>query len=162
MKKMTRQRRRRAFTLLELIFCIVILTIVAGALSFPLKGMLDRHRFLHDVKRVAKEIREVQSLALNYQSDMGIELYKENDHFYCIGFTDEPIQPSPFKALHLEGLSDLIFNGAKISEHNPVQLKVFSSGRIEPKGKLFFTKEGEDSFTIELDTVIQLKKETKR
>jgi hypothetical protein len=143
---------RRKFTLLELLICIMIISLVGGVLALPLKDMLERHRLHHNVKTVFIQFKKAQALALNYQSDMGLRFYEDEGIFCCDGFTDEPIRP--FKLLKLQGISNLDFNGIKISA-KPLEFKVFASGRIEPTGKLIFHK-GADFLEIDLTTPLQI------
>jgi prepilin-type N-terminal cleavage/methylation domain-containing protein len=150
LKSRQKRRKRTAFTLLELLLCLLILSLIGGALSFPLKGMLEHHRLRHNVKAVALQFKKAQALALNYQTDMGIRFYEHEKQLYCQGFTDEPIIPSPFQLLKLDGVSVLIFNDLKVSEKQPLQFKIFATGRIEPKGSLIFQKNGEETIEIDL------------
>jgi type II secretory pathway pseudopilin PulG len=147
-------RSRRPFTLLELFISISILSLVGGLLLFPIKSVIKEHQFQESSKKVRLLFRELQAFALNYQSDMELELYKKGDIFYCSPMTDEPL--AFLKPVVLDGVSQITFNGKALKK--PLRFKVFASGRILPEGELLFSQE--KSFVkIGIHHALQLKTE---
>ena len=136
--------KKHCFTLLEIMVCLSILAVVAGAMVFPLSGMLARHRFNQGVKQFVIHVRELQALALNHQSDMGIALEHEQNKWTCKGFTDEPMKL--FKPFELKNLSAVTFD--KKPAKMPLKIQILASGRVIPPGTLAFTYDEE---LIEID-----------
>jgi|GEM_PF-2260082 len=144
--------RKSSFTLLEIMICLAILSIVGGILVFPLSGMLAHHRFHQGVKQFVIHLREMQALALNYQSDMGMIIYKEGDRFLCKGFTDEPIKL--FRPFELQNITALTLDKKKTP--TPFKLNIYASGRISPEKVLSFIRE-EDAIELHFDHSPQFK-----
>ncbi len=134
----------RLFTLLELIVCIAILSLVASLLAFPIKGMVQEHRFYQKVKEVRLLISQVHALALTYQSDMELCIYKEKGCLYCEGRTDEPLKI--FKPLKLEGIARIHFNSQEIKESFRIYMS--ASGHVDPTGIFTFYQ---DKISAKLD-----------
>jgi hypothetical protein len=133
------KKSKRCLTLIEVMICVAILATIAATMAFPLTGMLGRHRFHQGVKQFVIHVREMQALALNHHSDMGIMLYEEQGRLMCKGFTDEPLRL--FRPFELQNISSLTFDQKPVKM--PLKLTVFSSGRIGPASVLTFSKKGE-------------------
>lgn len=134
---MQRHRHKKSFTLLEIMICIAIMALAASAMIYPLSGLLKEHRFQQGVKQFVTHLREMQSLALNYQSDMTLQFYQENGKIMCRGVTDEPI--FLFKPFEMGNISSLMH--ARKKAKMPLTFNIYPTGRIEPAGTLTFQSE---------------------
>lgn len=149
-----KRSNKKSFTLLEIMLCLAIIALVAGALIYPLSGLLAQHRFHQGVKQFVTHLREMQALALSYQSDMGVMLYQDKGKLMCRGFTDEPIPL--FRPFEMGKISHFTFNRKKANM--PLKLTVHSSGRIAPGGTLIMQGEGKKMIIdFEASPLIQVK-----
>lgn len=144
--------RKSSFTLLEIMICIAILGMVATAVAFPLTSLLARHRFTQGVKQFMVQMRSMQSLALNYQSDMGVMLYQDKEKWMCKGYTDEPI--SLFRSFELTHITSVTFNEKQVKL--PLKIDCFASGRIQPAGELTFFRDN-DLIVVDFKNPLQIK-----
>ena len=121
----------RAFTLLEICICLMILSIVAGFLGVHVKDAIDQHRFHNSVARMKLELQKMQMFALSHQCDFKVSIFKKDQNFFFRAFTDEPrISKEACKKNLLAGVSKISIEGQK--ETTNFQMNIYSSGRIEP------------------------------
>lgn len=157
--KEERIRIKKAFTLIEITLCLILLGLISALLTWQIKDMIDVHRFQKHIDIFLTDMRKAQTLALTYQTDLAISVYKTEDKFVYLITTDEPIKNlPPAKAKVLQGVSNLMFNDLEMDK---LQLHVYSSGRIEPLGVVgFFPKkrsEDVEGLWVDLRTPIQVK-----
>jgi prepilin-type N-terminal cleavage/methylation domain-containing protein len=143
-------KRSRAFTLLEMMIGLVILSLVGALSAVHIKKLIDAHRFEKEVSNLFIALQEAQLLAAAYQTDIALDFYRENSKFSYRFSTDEPFVPRQFnrKSRSLFRTSVIQFQGKKINEFH---LDIFS-GRVEPRGILeFFQTAEEDSHALWFD-----------
>lgn len=154
MKKTTiRMMRSKKFTLVELFVALSILLLVAGVVGWHVKGAIDHHRFQSSVDRFAVQLRELQALAMSYQSDMEVEFSRDGKLLSYSRNTDEPLSILSRSLVSLEGVTGVLFNGKK---KDALRLAVLSSGRIDPPGVLHFQQNGE-SLWVDFSTPLLVK-----
>ncbi|HSX04308.1 MAG TPA: type II secretion system protein [Rhabdochlamydiaceae bacterium] len=159
---MQNNRKRKGkfpFTLIEITLCLVLLGLISAVLAWQIKDMIDVHRFQKHIDLLLTDMRKVQTLALTYQTDFDIKIFKKNDHFFYTIATDEPIKNMPVKKPKaLEGVINLTFNNHEL---NNLDFRVYSNGRIEPLGVIGFlpkqTSEEMEGLWVDLRTPIQIK-----
>ncbi len=155
------QRSKRYFTLLEIMLCLVLITLVGSLVSIKLYSLVNHHRFSHSVERLYTLIKETQALALTHQCDFEWEIKKVKEQFL---FQCKTGNPQNFPELLQE---EVLSCTSKIqwdsTNTNLVKLHVFPDGRIEPKGLLsLHTKEDTQILWIDLKRPLLVKISNKK
>lgn len=151
--------KKNNFTLLEITLCLALLGLISGLLAWQIKDMIDVHRFQKHVDLLLTDMRKAQTLALTYQTDLDISIFKKDQRFFYTITTDEPIKNlASAKEKILSGVSNLMFNDLDMEK---LQLHVYASGRIEPLGVVGFLpkkkSEEVEGLWMDLRTPIQIK-----
>ncbi len=159
MKSRRKRKNKSAFTLIEITLCLVLLGLISAVLAWQIKDMIDVHRFQKQIDLLLTDMRKVQTLALTYQTDFDIRIFKKNERFFYTVSTDEPIKNLPTKKPRaLAGVLNLTFNNCEL---NNLDFHVYSNGRIEPLGVVGFlpkqTSEEMEGLWVDLRTPIQIK-----
>lgn len=153
------------FTLLEITLCLLLLGLISALLTWQIKDMVSVHRFQKHIDLLLTDMRNAQTVALTYQTDLAIDIFKKKGQFFYKISTDEPIKNTPFrKEKKLEGVSDFMFNDQVMDKFH---LQVLSNGRIEPLGIMGFLpkekkseedqSESFEGLWVDLRTPIQIK-----
>jgi prepilin-type N-terminal cleavage/methylation domain-containing protein len=135
MKKKTLSKKK-AFTLLELALCLVILALAAGFIGNKAIGFIGHYRFEKDVKQFKMDMEQLQVLALSYQADISLNIFQKDGALVYQAHTNEPgIKLSTIGGKNiLDTIGYTRFNKKPIQ--NPWSLRIFSNGKIEPRGVL--------------------------
>ena len=124
--------KRKSFTLLELMVCLTLISLLAAVVGMKGVDLLAHHRFYRSLQTWLFELHQVQILAMNQGSDITCSIKKNQEGGYQAVFESD--SPSFHSTTHnLKEVSRFFL------ENKPVQeLKVtfFSSGRIFPTGIL--------------------------
>ena len=152
-------KKRRSFTLLEMVLCFAILSLLTATFSFNMMQALEARRFEASTGHLVMKLKELQILAMSYRSDITLELSPIKGQICYKIRTDEPI---PYlergKETSLKGISYLTLDNKRI---NNVTLQIFSSGRIEPKKVLGLHLEPSSDekhfFELDMHTPLQIK-----
>lgn len=144
---------KKNFTLIELFITLSILLVIAGMVGVHVKGAIDHHRFQSSVDQFAIQLREMQALAVSYQSDMEVEVSKNNGLLSYLRKSDEPISILSAARVSLKGVNNVLFNEKK---NDAVKLTVLASGRIEPAGVLHF-QQGDENLWVDFSTASLVK-----
>lgn len=123
------------------------------------KGLLDKHRLAGTGTRILGQLRELQSLALSYQTDMEIEFFRNGEGIAYRLLTDEPLKfIRKGETVSMGDRSDFVFNEKK---NLPFKITLYSSGWIEPRGVLEIQgKEGQ--LWIDFQSPLQIKLSEKK
>jgi prepilin-type N-terminal cleavage/methylation domain-containing protein len=148
-----KMKPKRGFTLLELCVALSILLLVAGVVGWQVKGAVERHGFESSVDRFVLQLREMQSLALSYQSDMEVELSQIGQKITYHNSSDEPLKIIDRTCVHLKDVSKFLFNGKK---RDALKFRISSNGSIEPSGVLHFHHKGANLY-VDLSTPLLVK-----
>lgn len=144
-------RLSRAFTLLELMIALAILSLIGALSAVQIKKLTDAHQFETEVSNLFIALQEAQVLASTYQTDISLDFYRDEKRDLCYRFsTYEPFTEQQFnnEARSLNHTFAIKFQGEKIHQ---LHFDIFS-GRVEPRGVLaFFQTPKEDSKTVWLD-----------
>ena len=138
-------RIKRVFTLLELFIALSVLLLISGIVGWSVKDAIDKHRFQSSVDRFAVQLRELQALALSYQSDMEVEFSCEGKMIQYCRKSEEPLSIFQKGLVSLEGVTEVLFNEKK---SETFKLNILSSGRIDPSGVLHF-KQKDNSLWVD-------------
>lgn len=143
-------RVKHPFTLLELLLCLAILSIVGGVVGWHVKGLLDHHQLHNTAHRLIIQLRELQSLALNYQTELEMELLQTPQGIAYRCRTDEPLKGFNQSLVPLNDRCHMV--------EKRLLLKVFPSGRIEPAGEIKITQgNAAKKVVIDLSKPLQIK-----
>ncbi len=115
-------RNKHPFTLLEIMVCIAILGLMAGAIGWNIKGLLHRSKSQHAKERLRNHLEELQILALTHQADIEVDLIVRGNKVYYKDLTDEPIK-------YLTGKENLLSDNCE--GVSPRKYIIHSDGRIE-------------------------------
>jgi len=84
-------KSKRAFTLLEIMVCIAILSLVAGFLGWHVKSMVDVHRFHKHIDRLVTDLHKLQIIALTHETDITLNIQRNADgKLGYLVLSDEP------------------------------------------------------------------------
>ena len=144
----------RAFTLLEIMVCLLILAVAAGAVGIRIVDALSSHRFHVSVGDFTSQVKELQLLAMTHRTDMGLQIFKDRGEWKY----QTKIEPSlklgcstyPFP---LSGTAHITLDAKPFSS---LPFSIYSSGRIEPRGVLEF-RDGEESIWVDLRESLHIK-----
>jgi hypothetical protein len=129
------------------------LAITAGLLGWHFKGAFDHHRFQNEVDRFVIHLKQLQTQALSYQTDLGVVLRQDDKGVSYQNFTDDRIKGvDTSKKMKWSGISSFAFEKHKVPE---LTLHIFSSGRIDPPGILVFCQ-GEKNLYLDLRTPLKI------
>jgi hypothetical protein len=146
--------KRRFFTLLEIMICIVILGMVGGVLAWQAKDLVADFRFRGYARELKDELEKLQILAMTYRSDMKLELRKEEKRWKVISKTEEAALKKEVNCERsLPYLEEITWNG---KEEPVLVFDIFSTGRIEKKGVLKLVR-GDAGMYVDLSMPLQIK-----
>lgn len=133
----------------------MILGLAAAGIGWHVKGLLDTHHLENSAYRLTLQLRELQSLALTYQSDMELEILQTEKGISYRSIIDEPLKDISLKPHALDSRCKLTFNDKEVSS---LKFKISASGRIEPLGTLELRRRGAPSFaSIDLTKPLLIK-----
>jgi prepilin-type N-terminal cleavage/methylation domain-containing protein len=140
-------KKRKSFTLLELMVCLALISLLAGLVGMKGVDLLAHHRFYRGLQTWLFDIHRVQILAMNQGADVTCTLKKNKEGHYRAIFESDA--PSFHSTSHdLNGVSELIFENKPINEF---KVTFFSSGRISPVGILKIEPQKEQEPSVFLD-----------
>ncbi|MEX0962175.1 MAG: hypothetical protein WDZ28_04905 [Simkaniaceae bacterium] len=98
------KRIRFAFTLIETVLAIFVITLLGGLIAYKSKTLIDVYRFENQMSRFLNELNHTQTLAISIGSDLevvlqngpkGLEFYRKTDEplkgAVAISFSKKPI-----------------------------------------------------------------------
>ena len=148
-------KKKHAFTLLEIVLCVTLLGLVAGAIGYQAYGLYVQHALEQTGRKLVIQLKELQSLALSYQTDMYLELHEDKGNYVCTCYTDEPL---PFLTKESITFPNNFFIKFNKEKKNKLLFHVLSSGRIEPCGVLTLHQNDKiRPFAIDLQYPLQIK-----
>jgi type II secretory pathway pseudopilin PulG len=147
------RRIKSPFTLLEIVVCLAILTLVSGVIGIKIKQATDRHRFESSFNQLVYELKKIQMLALGYRSEFGLEVQACGGEYQYAFFTDEPHFTGKLTSHTLEYATGLSFNNRDVET---ITFTLLADGRILPEGKLAFHYRDEVRM-LDLTSPLQIK-----
>jgi prepilin-type N-terminal cleavage/methylation domain-containing protein len=137
-----KRRARRAFTLLEIVIALALLSLIGTLVGVQTVQLLRTHRFASEIEQFFTSVREAQVLALNYTTDHAIDISLENGIVYYQITTDEPFSPQVLdqRKIACKQISQIFFDQRK---EKKLHFAILSSGSIEPQGVLALCSEQE-------------------
>ncbi len=154
---------KHAFTLLEIVICMAILSLIGTAVGLQIHSMITSHRLSSGADRLCIALQEAQLLAITHQTDFTVHLFKERGEYWYQVQTFEPIKAVDQQPKPLPGVTSLTDQGTKKEE---IQLAIYATGRIEPSHVIGLhpaaTKKASAPLWIDLQTPIQIKLSSKK
>src|SRR3990167_2589956 len=74
----------RGFTLIEVLVCLLLLSMVGGVMVYKGWGMLQEHRFSTSCEKISSEIALTKGLAISYQRDIDMILEQRGSKVYLM------------------------------------------------------------------------------
>ncbi len=129
-------KKKKAFTLLELLVAIVLISVVAGAVGWRMYAGIEKKRFQAEVERVKFQIVACQRLAIATQSDwQGVFKLKNRQYsFEVSGDMPSRVAFTP-QVLH----STVSVNGRNADE---IVIDFYSSGVVLPTKSICLSYKG--------------------
>jgi len=148
----TKILRNRSFTLIEIVVCLAIIASLGAALCWNVYGAMRHHRFDESVKKVRNEIEALQMFSLTFGSDMELKFEKREGGWRVVPVIYEAaLRRMHVKPFDLSGVDRLRWGASE----NDFTLKIYASGRFEPKGVLEMSQ-GERKFYIDLQNPLSV------
>lgn len=134
MTKMRTSKKKRVFTLLEIIVCLVIVTMLMGLVGVKTYQLIDLYRFRSSVHKMLSEINHWQLWAMTHNDDVHLKISQEKGEYFFQPETEAPYPlPSLLTKQKLYGVKRIKMDGKTLSS---LDLDIYSTGRIEPTGIL--------------------------
>lgn len=147
-------RKKRAFTLLEIIIVIAILAGVSSIIGVQGNSLIGQYRFKMGIEKLFSQMCEMQSHAMNYQNSIELHLSREGKEWHYRFFTEQPIRGRNKWGNHLlKNTYSLLQNGDEKKEN--LSFVIDSTGYISPPSLLQFS-DGAYSVWIDLTHPPQL------
>lgn len=147
------KRGEQRFTLIELFIALSVLLLLAGVIGWHVRGAIQHHHFQNSVDRFAVQLREMQALALSYQSDMEVEFSQKDAKISYCRKAEEQTTIFDRAKVSLKGVTSVLFNEKKDEK---LKLTILSTGRVDPPGILHF-KQGENSLWVDFSKPLLVK-----
>lgn len=125
-------KRRRTFTLLEILVGMAILALVSSAVIWKMSRFIERKRFDSSAERIQARLFTCRRLAMNMQADWTALLEKkENEWVFTALCAENPgsLSLPPSKL----GAAKILFNG---KEADSLLFSFSATGEIAPRGVL--------------------------
>ncbi len=125
-----KNRKVRAFTLLEILICLAIISLLTTLLGIKVSDLIGHYRFRSSARLFLTECNHWQIWALTHQCDVDLSLDLTDKGWRLQAASEDPAfchaPPHLFR-----GLQEIHWNGKK---RDHIFLKVYSTGRIDPAG----------------------------
>lgn len=129
---------KKTFTLLEIMICILVISLAAGFLSFSLKDILKDYHFTRSFSDFKKNLEHFERLSILVQSDSKIIIEKKGSKFFYKAKIEDPAFPVIEE--ELVGNVKLTFNDQEVDS---LIISLYANGFVKPTGLIeFHTKNG--------------------
>lgn len=130
---------KRAFTLLELLIGIALISIVGGIVGIRMYKAVERKKFHTELEQLKTRIQTAHRLAISMQADWKGSL-KKGEKGWIFETTCEEIEGKRLSSLQFEPL-EIFFNGKRVGQ---LTFDFFSNGHSSPDGTLLFKSGSEE------------------
>jgi len=122
-------QKRTGFTLIELIFAITLIALLAGFVGKGVVGTLGTFRYQNQVTCLSTHLQKLQIQAMTYQIDIRVYIHPDSYRTEL----DAKIKGIEQRTKKLSNISKITLDHKEESE---IIVTIFSNGRIEPLGIL--------------------------
>ncbi len=150
------RNKKHSFTLLELMICLSLISLVGTLVAIKGMDLVAHHRFTSSLQEVLFDLQRHQILAMTEGRDVLCKIAKNPEGAYFASFTFDG-KDAPYSSHLLKEISQIRFQGKIISEFESI---LYSTGRINSLGVLSFEakKHNEDPLWIDFSYPICLQK----
>lgn len=156
MMTMINKRVKKAFTLLEILVCLAIISLVSVLLGTKGHQLLSYHQFRSISQTFLLDLGRFQILSMASGSDVLCKIKKEPSGWFVRWQADAALPIEQGALLYeLKGVENILFQEKAVKEF---EFTVFSSGRISPASLLtFVSKKEEKPLIIDLSYPFYIK-----
>ncbi|HEY2810182.1 MAG TPA: type II secretion system protein [Rhabdochlamydiaceae bacterium] len=143
--------KKAAFTLLEVLVVLFILSSVASVVGWQINKCISRYALQSEVEELYFALRHCQILALTYQTDIALYFLQDKEALYYQFATDEPFSDLLFdrKRHFLKHVGKMTLNGKSLKN---VAFSLYSNGDLSPRGMLgFYPHKSEEDESLWID-----------
>jgi hypothetical protein len=143
-------RPKRPFTLLEFLFALFLIGSIGAIIGSHSISLLRKWEFQNDISRVVRSLREMQILALTYQTDLLLTFWHRDNSWNYACSSQEPFPSFLFDTTShkLKSINRIVAT----NESEKVQsLQIYADGSIEPAKALAFFRFGSKNPDFVLD-----------
>lgn len=130
-------RKKFAYSLIELMLVIFLITIFFSLISFSVVKWIKKETFPTSAKIVLERIHIARNLASHLDTDIFLKLEQKEKSIVCKIFSNAPLNDKGLnfikKDLEIEGIEAIHFDAKKLEF---LEIKFSSNGYIYPKGCL--------------------------
>ena len=132
--------QRRSFTLIEIVLCIALLSLVGGLLTYKGKDLISKSQTNSEISKLKKTLDLTQSLALSYHADIEVKLTLEDGANLKVQITsdEEAVQEvlKPYKDMNFTHIDSIFFEGEDGQKNSAINLLFCSTGWSIPNKSL--------------------------
>lgn len=157
MKKRWTKKSKRAFTLLEIIVCISLLSLIGGLFATKAKDLFSTYHYRTQKTRFVNALMLARHLSIAYSADIEAIISKEKSGYSLFLKTDEPalyhhcMLFQKMNYSHIEKI-ELLTDQKKEDLHMKVLFS--SSGWLFPSGSLKLSSKEQASETLDLGVTL--------
>lgn len=135
------RRKKRSFTLIEIVLCIALLSLIGGLLTYKGKDLISKSQANAELSKLKKTLDLMQTLALSYHADIDVSLSLDDKHtlFVQISSDEEVLKDilKPYQNLIFTHIKSLGFIDNNENVHDSkIVLKFYSTGWSYPNKTL--------------------------
>ncbi len=147
---MPQNRKKRPFSLLEILITISLIVLIGGVTVWSLQNMLHKQRFNSEMEEFKNLLEELQIEALALKSDMELELYKDSIWKARSRTGEKILKP---RVIELKTVEKIFL---REESQAALRLKISSTGDITPHECLGL-KSSQEALFVDLRKPIQIK-----
>ncbi|MCH9630101.1 MAG: hypothetical protein S4CHLAM37_00940 [Chlamydiia bacterium] len=152
MMKLKKTKTKRAFTLIEVIVCISLLSLIGGLFAYKAKDLFSVYNFRSDKRKLINSVELARHLSVSYRSDVEMLITEEKLGYSLVIKSDEPALEDHnmlFKKVTFTHIDNVSYLTDKKIE-GPIKILFSSSGWLFPAGSLQISSKGKGASTIDL------------
>lgn len=150
MKMSWTTKTSRCFTLLEIVICVALLSLVGSLIGWQAKEMVTTHHFHKNIDMLCTDLRKLQIMALSHRTDFSLYLSSDQKGMHYAISCDEPIPHFHKRTVDLLGIKEIKLEGK--TRQNLI-FHVAPNGRITPNQKVELILDAKRKMGLDLATI---------
>lgn len=133
------RKLKKPFTLIEIILCLALLTLVGGLVTYQAKDLIVRTQKNAELSQLQKILSLVKSLASSYHLDIDITFFYEKQILKVSFSSDEEVVKNilkPYETLTFSYIDCIYLGEKKLFENEVIHYTMLSNGFIYPNQEL--------------------------